>query len=124
MTVYGKGNYNGAVVRRFRIYPVVKNENITLKAGKTKKIKVKASGKCKYKSLNKKIAKVSKKGVVTGNKKGKVKIKVTCNGQSSYCYVKVKKAKKKKVKKITYVAPRKPTVIPQRVKKKKFVPKS
>lgn len=62
-------------------------KQLTLKKGKSKKLKVKvsvsgkASKKVKYKSSNKKIVKVSKKGVVKGVKKGTAKITVTSVGK-------------------------------------------
>lgn len=57
----------------------LKTKRITIKVGKKKKISLKGKkGKHKYSfvSKNKRIAKVSKKGVVTGIKKGKTKITV------------------------------------------------
>ena len=130
--VYGKYGLTGVEVGYFRIKPVVKNKNIKVRAGETKKIKVKASGKCKFKSKNKRIAKVNKKGVVTGIKKGKTKIKVTCNGQTTYAKVTVKKAKVVKYRQsnsargTTYTAPvaRKTSTTSTRTKKSKVIPKN
>ena len=58
------------------------NSSITSKVidikGKTRlSVKGIKTSKLKFKSLNKKVATVNKKGIVTGKKKGKVKIKVT-----------------------------------------------
>lgn len=61
-------------------------KSISVYVGKTRKIKVKnAPGNSKntFKSVNKKIASVSKKGVVKGKKEGKTKIKVTVRYKSS-----------------------------------------
>ena len=46
--------------------------------------------KIQYKSLDTKIASVTKKGKVVGKKKGKTKIRVSCNGLVRYCKVTVK----------------------------------
>ena len=47
--------------------------------------------KVKYRSSNRSIARVSKKGVVRGLKRGKVKITVTTNnGRKATCTVRVK----------------------------------
>ena len=54
----------------------------SIKKGKKTTIKVKAApvSKVTYKSSNKSVATVTKKGVVTGKKKGTAKITVKCNG--------------------------------------------
>lgn len=66
----------------------------TVKKGKTVRlgvtVKNKNGSKITYKSANKKIAKVSKKGVVKGIKKGKTKITVTCNKVKKSVTVQVK----------------------------------
>ena len=53
-------------------------------------IKNQNGAKVTYKSANKKIARVSKKGVVKGLKKGKTKITVTCNKKKKSVTVQVK----------------------------------
>lgn len=61
--------------------PKLNKKKVTIKKRKTFKIKVKGLvGKAKFKSSKKKVAKVSKKGVVTAKKKGKATITVTANG--------------------------------------------
>ncbi len=73
---------------------VTVTKSISVMKSKTKKIKVKGTGikKKSFKSMNKKIATVSKTGKVKGKKAGKCKIKVT---------VKFKSGKKVKTKKFT-----------------------
>ena len=75
----------------------------TLKTGKKFKLSVRrvwpsrVQGKIRFKSSNKKIATVNKKGVVKARKKaGKVKITVYYGKKKKVCKVKVRKAKKKK----------------------------
>lgn len=67
-------------------------KSITVKKGKKVKLKVTAEpgGTITYTSNKKKIAKVTKKGVVKGIKKGKCKITVKCNGVTKKVTVKVK----------------------------------
>lgn len=87
--------------------PKLKTRKISISVKKSKTIKIKKKGKYKisFKSKNRKIAKVSSKGKVTGCKKGKTKITV---------YYKKKKAAKKKlgVVSVTVTAVRMPTPIP------------
>lgn len=65
-------------------------KSIVLIKGQSKTLKVKhATGDKKWKSSNKKVAKVSKKGKVTAKKTGKATITVTANGQQKKCKVKV-----------------------------------
>lgn len=70
----------------------VTKKKVSVKAGKKVKIKASAStaDKITFKSMNKKIATVSKKGVVKGKKKGKTSIRVTCNGVTKKVKVTVK----------------------------------
>lgn len=67
-------------------------KSVTVKKGKKAKIKLKAvpTGKITYKSSNKKVATVTKKGVIKGVKAGSCKITVTCNGVKKVLKVKVK----------------------------------
>ena len=68
----------------------VTKKKVSVKAGRKVKIKASAStaDKITFKSMNKKIATVSKKGVV--KKKGKTSIRVTCNGVTKKVKVTVK----------------------------------
>lgn len=71
----------------------LKKSSAAIRKNKTMKIRVKEMaprGKVTYKSANRKIASVTKKGVVKGKKKGKTYIKVTCNGITKKFRVKVK----------------------------------
>ena len=71
--------------------PSLKKKSGTVKVGKTVTIKVNGSGKFTFKSANKKIATVTKKGVVKGIKKGTTKITVKANGKKLTFKVTVKK---------------------------------
>ena len=71
----------------------LKKSSAVIRKNKTVKIRVKEMaprGKVTYKSANRKIASVTKKGVVKGRKKGRTYIKVTCNGITKKFRVKVK----------------------------------
>lgn len=62
-----------------------------IKKGKKIKLKVlNAPGKVKWKSSNKRVATVSKNGVVKGKKKGKVTISAKVKGKTYKCKIKVK----------------------------------
>ena len=67
-------------------------KKIKLKKGKKAKIKVKAvpMAAVKYASVNKKILKVTKRGIIKAKKKGKGKIKFRCNGMTKIVTVIVK----------------------------------
>ena len=67
-------------------------KKIKMKKGKKAKIKVKAVpvAAVKYASVNKKILKVTKRGIIKAKKKGKGKIKVRCNGMAKIVTVIVK----------------------------------
>lgn len=68
---------------------------VTINVGKTKKVKVKnASGSVTWSSKNKKIATVSKSGVIKGKKAGKTTVTAKVSGKKLVCKVTV-------VKKIT-----------------------
>lgn len=76
-----------------------------------KKLKLKISGtksKVKWKTSNKKIATVSKKGAVKAKKAGKVTISAVVNSKKYKCKVTVKNVRKHSVRKhsITYIADR------------------
>lgn len=63
----------------------------TLCLGETLQLKLKnADGKVKWSSSSKKVATVSKKGVVTAKKAGKARITATLNGKRYSCFVIVK----------------------------------
>ncbi|MBR2280668.1 MAG: Ig-like domain-containing protein [Ruminococcus sp.] len=71
--------------------PKLKKEPNSIKKGKSFKLKVVGKiGKVKYKSSNKKIATVSKKGKIKAKKKGKVTITVTANGVKFKFKIRVK----------------------------------
>lgn len=67
-------------------------KKITVKKGKKAKlnVKVNTSKKITYRSANKKIARVNKKGVIRGVKKGKTKVTIKCNGITKSVRVVVK----------------------------------
>ena len=63
--------------------PYLKKQTLTIKKGKSKKIKIVGKGKYTlFYSRNNKIAKVSANGKIKAIKKGKVKITVLTNGTS------------------------------------------
>lgn len=64
---------------------------VSLGVGAETTLKLTGKGKITWKSSNKKIATVSKKGVVTAKKAGTATITATCNGKKATCKVKVKK---------------------------------
>jgi hypothetical protein len=65
-------------------------KQIEIKVGKTYKLKVKrTSNKVKWSSVDKKIAKVSKKGVVTAKKVGKTIVKAKVGKKTLKCVVNV-----------------------------------
>ena len=72
----------------------VKKTKISLQKGKSKKLQVKVKNadgkKITYKSGNKKVAKVSSSGKITGVRKGNTTITVKCNGISRKVKVTVK----------------------------------
>ncbi len=71
--------------------------SITLRVGNKKTLKLKgATGKIYWNSNKKKIAKVGKRGVVTGVKKGSAHVTALHKGKKYTCQVTVKKKKKKK----------------------------
>lgn len=82
----------------------ISKKSITITVGKTRKLKLKNNRKkVKWKSLNKKIATVSKKGVVKGKKKGRTTIVAKVGKKKYKCRVKViarKKVKSDPVKEI------------------------
>lgn len=86
---------NNGVKKTFTVTvknPKLNKKSVTLKKGKTFKIKVTGLvGKAKFKSSKKKVAKVSKTGKITAKKKGKATITVTANGIKLKLKVNVKK---------------------------------
>lgn len=75
--------------------PVLEKDTFIIKAGKERQIVVlqNYSSDITYKSMDKKIAKVGKKGVIKPVSKGKTKIAVTVDGITLYCTVKIKAVK-------------------------------
>ena len=75
---------NNKVSETFKVTvknPKLNKKKVSLKKGKTFKIKITGkNGKQTYKSSKKSVAKVSKKGKITAKKKGKATITVTTNG--------------------------------------------
>lgn len=74
----------------------INKKKLTLSTGKTARLKIKgASGKVTWKSSNKKVAAVNKKGTVKAKKAGKAKITATLKIQKKtkrfFCHVTVKK---------------------------------
>ncbi len=86
------GNYKASCTVTVKNPTLTVKKSITVKKGKKVKLKVTAdpAGKITYKSNKKKVAKVTKSGVVKGLKKGKCKITVQCNGIKKKVTVKVK----------------------------------
>ncbi|WP_026499477.1 Ig-like domain-containing protein [Butyrivibrio sp. WCD2001] len=87
--------------------PKLNKKQVELKIGKTCKLKVKGtSGKVEWSTSNKKIAKVSKNGVITAKKAGKVTIKAKVNKKTLKCKVTVlckhHQFEEKIIKKATY----------------------
>ena len=76
---------------------------ITLKKGQTYRLKVKVNAgstdRISYKSSNKKIAVVSRKGVIRAKKAGKVSITVKSGNITKRCVLVVKKGKNKRTEK-------------------------
>ncbi|MCR5203183.1 MAG: Ig-like domain-containing protein [Lachnospiraceae bacterium] len=70
----------------------ISKKKITLKVGKTKKLKVKNVKKVTWKTSNKKVATVNKKGLVKAVKAGKATITAKTNKGKFKCKVTVKKA--------------------------------
>ena len=63
--------------KKLKVNSSVASKVIDIKGETRLSVKGIKTSKLKFKSLNKKVATVNKKGIVTGKKKGKVKIKVT-----------------------------------------------
>lgn len=73
------------------VLPFLKSSSISIKKKKSKKLIIYyGSGKTKYKSSNKKIARITKKGKIKARKKGKCTITAVRNGITMKCKVKVK----------------------------------
>lgn len=76
----------------------MKSDSALLTSGGTKQMKLKGySGKVKWKSMNKKIARVTSKGLVKGKKTGNTVVYTTVKGQRIGCAISVVKTKYKKV---------------------------
>lgn len=86
---------SGSVSEKMASKPKLSAAKVTVNVGKTKKVTVKnASGSVKWYSKNKKIASVSKNGVIKGKKAGKTSVIAKVSGKMLVCKVTV-------VKKIT-----------------------
>ncbi len=86
---------NNDVVKKFSLAvanPTLSTKKATLEVGEKLTLKINGKvGKAKFKTSNKKIAKVNNKGLITAKKKGSAKITVTTNGNVKLsCKVKVK----------------------------------
>ena len=83
-------SYRKVIVKKITFKAAKKN--ITVKKGKTAKIKVTVAPKNKvsYKTSSGKIARVNSKGVVKGIKKGTAAITITCQGIKLTVRVRVK----------------------------------
>lgn len=81
--------------------PKLSKKKVTLTVGKKVKLKVKNAGKkkVKWKTSNKKVAKVNKKGVVKAKKAGKATITAKVGKKTLKCKVTVKKSKGSAAKK-------------------------
>ncbi len=95
--ITGKGNYTGTVNEYYTIKKVKQNLTVSIASkrihlGKTRKLKL-SSGSKKYKftSSNKKVATVSKTGVVSAKKLGKTTITVKALADNNYYASKPKK---------------------------------
>ncbi len=86
------GNYKASCTVTVKKPSIKVKKSVSVRKGKTLKLKAKAvpKGKITYKSSNKKIATVNKKGVVKGVKKGNCKLTLKCNGVKKTVKVKVK----------------------------------
>ena len=97
---------NGYAKKTFTVKvknPTLNKKKASMYAGEAFTLSAKgAIGKCSFKSGNKKIASVSKKGVVKAKKKGKCVITVKANGVKLNCTVKVKPPKLSKKKMTVY----------------------
>lgn len=94
------GMQSGNVVAKAASNVRLNEKNICIIKGQTKKLRLKeADGKIKWKSKNKSIATVSKKGMVTAKRKGTTQIYARYNGKSYKCTVRVEipKINKKKI---------------------------
>ena len=92
------GKIETKAIAKLKPFVKLSKKTVKLKVSNTYKLKVKyAKGDAvkKYKSKNKKIATVSKKGKITGKKKGTTKITVVMkSGKKATCTVKVSAKKK------------------------------
>ena len=82
---------NAANIKKIKL----NKKSVTIYIGKKVKLKVKTKGKVKWKSSNRKIATVTKKGVVKAKKAGRTKIIAYKGRRKAICKVVVKKKKNK-----------------------------
>lgn len=94
VTITARANGKTATCRVTVKKPTLRlvKKSAKIRRGKKVRIRVKATpkGKVTYKSKNKKVATVNKKGVVRGKKKGKARIQVKCNGVTKTFTVRVR----------------------------------
>lgn len=99
--VCGKSRYKS--IAKLKPFIKLNKKTFKLKSGKTKKLKVKCARGDKvksWKSSNRKVASVSKKGKIKAKKRGKAIITVILkSGKRAKCKVIVKSSKKKKARK-------------------------
>lgn len=89
------GNFQMNVMAKRTPKPKLNKNNITIMIGKTSKLKLKNNKKkVKWKSLNKKIATVTKKGVVRGKSEGKTTIVAKVGKKQYKCKVRVRDPQK------------------------------
>ena len=84
---------NAANVKKIRL----NKKSVSLDIGKKIKLKLKTKVKVKWKSSNRKIATVTKKGVVTAKKAGRAKITAYKGRRKAICKVVVKKKRNKSI---------------------------
>ena len=89
------GNFQTNVMAKRTPKPKLNKKSITIMMGKTSKLKLKNNKKkVKWKSLNKKIATVTKKGLVKGKSEGKTTIVAKVGKKKYKCKVRVRDPKK------------------------------
>lgn len=96
VTIKGKGNYKGTIVKTFKISrPSIKLKEtiVTIKKGNTYKLVAMVKGnskKVKWSSSDTKVAVINSKGIVTAKKRGTTYITATANNKSVICQITVK----------------------------------
>ena len=89
------GSFQMNVMAKRTPKPKLNKKNITIMMGKTSRLKLKNNKKkVKWRSLNKKIATVTKKGLVKGKSEGKTTIVAKVGKKKYKCKVRVRDPKK------------------------------